>query len=169
MRKKLITWLFYQSQTHYTRIFKSAVTPWSVTKQDLLAYPVPSLGSHLGVFLERNGFELIPKVEQHDVFHMLTGYGTKVEDEIALQYLCLGNGKRSLYLIGAITLGTLILPEYIHYYYQSYQKGRRANPFYHYDYQNLLQINFREFQCNLFCVCDGKGIQMRNLINARHL
>ena len=169
MRKKLITWLFYQSQTHYTRIFKSAVTPWSVTKQDLLAYPVPSLGSHLGVFLERNGFELIPKVEQHDVFHMLTGYGTKVEDEIALQYLCLGNGKRSLYLIGAITLGTLILPEYIHYYYQSYQKGRRANPFYHYDYQNLLQINFREFQRNVFYSHDHEDVRAENVINARPL
>ena len=107
--------------------------------------------------------------QKHDVFHMLTGYGTQVEDEIALQYLCLGNGKRSLYLIGAITLGTLILPEYIHYYYQSYQKGRRANPFYHYDYQNLLQINFREFQRNVFCSHEHEDVRAENIINARPL
>ena len=75
-------------------------------------------------------------------FYLLTGYGTAVEDEIALQYLCLANGKRSLYLLGAITLGTLILPEHLKYYLQSYRKGRSISPFHHHDYAELLLEEF---------------------------
>ena len=110
--------------------------------------------------------QTLPKVEQHDIYHMLTGYGTKVEDEIALQYLCLGNGKRSLYLIGAITLGTILLPEYANYYYQSYKRGKQANPFYHHDYQRLLRTNFEEFQRKIFSSSSDPVISRREHLRA---
>ena len=144
-RKKIIIFLFEKSQTVYTNLFKNHDS-WDVSKKDLLSYPPTSFGKHLGLFLDKNDFELIPKVERHDAYHTLTGYGTNVEDEIALQCLCFGNGKRSLYLYGAIILGTCILPDYLSYYYKSFQKGRNANAFHPYDYSKLLHIPIEDLR-----------------------
>ncbi|MCB0383706.1 MAG: hypothetical protein KDD05_10555 [Psychroserpens sp.] len=148
-RKKLIEYLFEYSQNVYTSLFKHHEA-WGISKNELLSYPEPSFGKHLGVFLDANNFELIAKVERHDAYHTLTGFGTKVEDEIALQCLCYGNGKRSIYLYGAIILGVIILPDYYRYYYQSYTIGKNANTFHHYDYKQLLHIDIDRFRKAIF-------------------
>ena len=148
MRKKLIHWLFEHSQRMYTRFKKKKA--WGITNKDLLEYPNGTFGFHLGSFLQKNGFELLPKVERHDAYHLLTGYGTKVEDEIALQYLCFGNGKRRPYLIGVIIVGTFILPDYINYYLKSYQLGQNCNQFYHFNYKNLLNYSLSELRETIF-------------------
>lgn len=149
IRKQFILWLFEKSQNIYTRYFKKK-EPWNLLKKDLLEFPKESIGSHLGEFLNINGFELIPKVERHDAYHVITGYGTNVEDEIALQYLCFGNGKRSKYLFAVVIIGTIVLPEYYKYYYKSYHIGKEANPFHHYDYKKLLNVNLFEFRKSIF-------------------
>ncbi|MFK7834149.1 MAG: hypothetical protein AB8B52_12820 [Winogradskyella sp.] len=148
-RKQLIIWLFQHSQRIYTSMFKNH-KPWDVTKSDLLNLPEASFGRHLGEFLDANNFELIAKVERHDCYHVLCGYSTKVEDEIALQCLCYGNGKRSPYLYGAIGLGVVILPDYFKYYYQSFKIGKAAHPFHHFDYQKLLNRSFVDFRMAIF-------------------
>lgn len=148
-RKKFILWLFEKSQKIYTSKFKNHES-WNLTKSDLLCLPKNTLGWHLGDFLNRNGFELIPKVERHDAYHVLTGFGTNVEDEIALQCLCFGNGKRSPYLYGAILLGITILPDYIKYYYNSYCIGKNANSFHQFDYKKLLEIDLFDFRRSIF-------------------
>lgn len=145
MRKKFLTKLYLYSQNLYTTLFKRSPA-WNLKREDLLKYPANSLGHHLGAFLEKHGFELIPKVEQHDIYHLLTGYGTSVEEEIALQYLCLGNGKSSLYLFGSIVIGTLILPEYFKLYREAYQKGQGLASFHHFKYRTMLEVDFTSFQ-----------------------
>ncbi len=149
LRKNLILWLFNKSQKIYTSMFKSHKA-WDINKKQLLNLHTASLGHALGVFLENNNFELLPKVERHDCYHVITGYSTKVEDEIALQCLCYGNGKRSPYLLGAIFLGVCILPDYYKYYYKSYLIGKKANVFHHYDYHKLLLVNLEEFRLTIF-------------------
>jgi ubiquinone biosynthesis protein Coq4 len=148
MRKKLIYWLFEHSQRMYIK-FKNK-TPWGITSQDLLTYPKESFGFHLGKLLTENNFELLPKVERHDCYHLLTGYGTKVEDEIALQYVCFGNGKRSPYLIGVLLVGTIILPDYYKYYIKSYKLGKNCNQFHHFNYKNILHFSFQEIREGIF-------------------
>ena len=148
MRKKLITWLFNHSQKIYIK-FKNK-QPWNISTKVLLTYPKASFGYELGSFLRKNGFELLPKVERHDAYHLLTGYGTKVEDEIALQYVCFGNGKISPYLIGVILIGTCILPEYIGYYIKSYKLGKDSNTFHHFNYKNLLQHPLQDLREIIF-------------------
>lgn len=148
-RKQLIEWLFEHSQKVYTKMFKHH-KPWGVGRKELLNYPEASFGRHLGEFLDQNNFELIAKVERHDAYHTLTGFGTNVEDEIALQCLCYGNGKRSLYLYGAMILGIIILPDYYTYYYRSYRIGKSANAFHHYDYKTLLHVNIDDFRKAIF-------------------
>ena len=159
-RKQLIVWLFNYSQRIYTSMFKNH-KPWGISKDQLLQYPDHSFGKHLGVFLDINGFELIPKVERHDCYHVLCGYSTQVEDEIALQCLCFGNGKRSPYLLGAILLGILILPEYLGYYYNSYRKGRNANAFHHYDYSKLLTVSLEDFRFMIFNTSSIQNLKTR--------
>ncbi len=148
MRKKIIIWLFEQSQKIYTTFKKKK--SWNLSRAMLLNYPKETLGYALGVFLEKNGFELIPKVERHDAYHVLTGYGTNVEDEIALQYVCFGNGKRSPYLFGVILLGTLLLPDYWRYYIKSYQFGKSCNPFHQFDYSKLLHHSLKDLRTIIF-------------------
>lgn len=149
LRKKFIEWLFEHSQHVYTKLFKHHQA-WGISRIELLQYPEQSFGRHLGVFLEKNDFELISKVERHDAYHTLTGFSTKVEDEIALQCLCFGNGKRSIYLFGAMILGIIILPEYYKYYYQSYTIGKNANPFHHFNYKQLLHVDINDFRRAIF-------------------
>ncbi|MEE9408910.1 MAG: Coq4 family protein [Polaribacter sp.] len=124
--------------------------PWEITTNELLKYKKETFGYHLGNFLHTNNFELLPKVERHDCYHLLTGYGTKVEDEIALQYVCFGNGKRSLYLFGVLLVGTFILPEYYKYYIKSYQLGKNCNQFHHFKYERLLLFSFLEIREMIF-------------------
>ncbi len=148
MRRKFIYWLFEHSQRIYIK-FKIK-TPWGLTSQDLIEYPKESFGFHLGIILHKNNFKLLAKVERHDCYLLLTNYGTKVEDEIALQYVCFGNGKKSLYLISVLLIGTITLPEYYKYYIKSYQLGRHCNKFHHFSYKNLLHFSFQEIRENIF-------------------
>ena len=148
-RKKIIVWMFEKSQKVYTKYIKKN-EPWNINKSDLLCLPDESFGKQLGEFLVDNDFDLIPKAERHDAYHVLTGYSTKVEDEIAQQYLCYGNGKRSIYLYGVITIGTLILPEYLGYYLKSYKIGKSANLFHHLDFKSLLKTPLLDLQSCIF-------------------
>lgn len=149
-RKKIIEHLFKLSEKFYTRNFKKHKIAWNIDRSTLLTYPSCTFGYHLGVFLKENNFELIPKVERHDAYHVLTGFGTKVEDEIALQYVCFGNGKRSLYLLGVMIIGTLLLPDYLRYYLRSYTIGARANSFHHWDFKHVLHLPIEELRTVAF-------------------
>ncbi|WP_452219855.1 hypothetical protein [Lacinutrix salivirga] len=164
LRKQLINWLFEVSSKLYTQLFKNH-EPWGISKKELLSYSKTTFGYHLGVFLETNNFELIPKVERHDCYHVLTGYCTKVEDEIALQYLSLGNGKRSPYLFGAVILGTILLPDYLGYYIKSYHIGRQANTFHSLDFKPLLKINMKDFKQAIF---SKKQLQTIKILHYEH-
>ncbi|MEP2936997.1 MAG: Coq4 family protein [Gilvibacter sp.] len=138
MRKKLVAKLFELSQGFYVRYFKQKKQAWGYTRASLLDFPKGTLGHEMGLFLESNGFEVIDKVERHDAYHVLLGFNTRAQDEVALQYLCFGNGKRSKYLFAVIALGSLILPEYIAYYYNCYKMGKQLNCFHSFDYKLLL-------------------------------
>ncbi|GGI57017.1 Coq4 family protein [Winogradskyella haliclonae] len=162
-RKQLIIFLFEHSQRIYTSMFKKHES-WTYSKKDLLQFPIESFGRHLGEFLNKNNFELIPKVERHDCYHVLCGYSTEVEDEIALQCLCYGNGKRSPYLYGAIILGIAILPDYYKYYYKSYKIGKLANAFHQFDYKKLLRIPIDDLRMSIFSKSQIQNIN-NNILN----
>tara|TARA_R110002049_G_scaffold11084_6_gene53178 strand:- start:435 stop:980 length:546 start_codon:yes stop_codon:yes gene_type:complete len=147
-RNQLIHFLFNWTQTKYTRFKKKK--PWGISTSNLLDMPKNSFGYRLGDFLQINNFELLPKVERHDAYHVLCGYSTNVEDEIALQYVCFGNGKRSPYLVGVLLIGTILLPEYLNYYRESFKVGKQANPFHHYDFKTLLHANFNTLRSSIF-------------------
>ncbi len=147
-RKHIIHWLFEKTMLVYCKFKRKKA--WGITTKELLEMPSHTFGYRLGQFLDIRGFQLIPKVERHDAYHLLTGFSTSVEDEIALQYTCFGNGKRTPYLFGVLIIGTLILPEYWKYYLQSYYFGKKTISFHHFDYQKVLQLDFQLFHDALF-------------------
>jgi ubiquinone biosynthesis protein Coq4 len=165
MRKKLVGKLFELSQGFYVKHFKQKKEAWGLTKAMLLNYPEGTLGNGIGQFLNANGFEVIDKVERHDAYHVLLGFNTRAQDEIALQYVCLGNGKRSKYLFGVILLGTLILPEYAGYYYRCYKLGKQLNCFYSFDYKLLLDQPLDQLRAT---ICTQKQQQLINQYSYRY-
>ncbi|SEB76172.1 Coenzyme Q (ubiquinone) biosynthesis protein Coq4 [Tenacibaculum sp. MAR_2009_124] len=138
MRKRFVIWLFEKTQKAYLKLKKKKA--WNTTKGELLQLPRGTLGGALGEFLKKYNFDLIPKTESHDIFHVLLGYGIQVEDEIALQFACFGNGKRSLYLLMSLIAGVFLLPEYAKYYKASYVYGKECIPFYKANYEKLLHV-----------------------------
>lgn len=137
MKDKLFELLYMLSKLPYQRFLKKNA-PWNVTKEALLTYPVNSLGYDLGLFLTVNHFTMEPKLEDHDVMHVLIGIGTSVKEEIAMQFYLLGNGKRSIYLFMVVLFGTLFYPFEFPFFRSYYKRGRKALSFYDLDYSKLL-------------------------------
>lgn len=146
LRVRFLLFVYHTTQKQYRKYFKRKKRKWQFTEEQLLSFQEDSLGRKLGEFYKKHGFRIIPKMENHDVHHLLTDCGTQFEDEIAMQFLLLGNGKRNAHLLAAILLGTLILPEYLKMYIQAYEKGKRMRPFHHWDFEALLWQNFSQLK-----------------------
>lgn len=141
-RVRFLLFVYDHTQKLYRKYFKKKKRQWQFNEKQLLEFQADSLGRKLGEFYKKHGFTMIPKMENHDVHHLITGLGTNFEDEIAMQYLLLGNGKVNAHLLAAIGLGTLILPEYLGMYMKAYKKGQKMRPFYDWDFEGLLWQNF---------------------------
>lgn len=142
IRVQFLLFVYDKTQKAYRKYFKKKKRQWQFNEEQLLKFKEDSLGRKLGEFYKKYGFSMIPKMENHDVHHLITGCGTQFEDEIAMQYLLLGNGKLNAHLLAAVVLGTIILPEYLKLYIKAYRKGQSMRPFYHWDFESLLWQNF---------------------------
>ncbi len=138
MRNIIMEQLYNFSKVPYQKWFKSKPA-WTIKREQLLKFPKDSLGYNLGCFLEHNNFELEEKLENHDVFHVLTKTGTTVPEEISMQFYLFGNGKRSIYQTVVIIIGCCLYPDYINRFFATYLLGKKSTPFYHIDYLKLLK------------------------------
>ncbi|SEM53109.1 Coenzyme Q (ubiquinone) biosynthesis protein Coq4 [Chryseobacterium taichungense] len=146
IRVQFLLFIYDKTQKLYRKYFKKKERQWQFTEKQLLEFQEDSLGRKLGEFYKKHGFSMIPKMENHDVHHLITGCGTNFEDEIAMQFLLLGNGKLNAHLLAAIVLGSLILPEYYKTYIKAYRKGQKMRPFYEWDFEALLWQNFEHLK-----------------------
>ncbi|WP_407535368.1 Coq4 family protein [Elizabethkingia miricola] len=146
IRVQFLLFVYQHTQKLYRKYFKKKKRQWQFTEEQLLLFEKDSLGRKLGEFYQQYGFTMISKMENHDVHHLITGCGTNFEDEIAMQYLLLGNGKLNAHLLAAIFLGTLFLPEYLKMYLHAYQKGKRMKAFFNWDFESLLWQNFEHLK-----------------------
>lgn len=143
IRLKFMLWLYGWSQDLYTNLFKRNQNAWGISKSELSLFPEETLGRALGEFYQINGFDVMPKLENHDIFHVITQTGTEIQDEIAMQYLLLGNGKRSLYMFSMILIGTLLYPEFLGYYQAHFKKGKRMNSFHQVEFKDYLDSHLQ--------------------------
>lgn len=137
MRHQLLTILFELTAAPYGALKRSR-TPWNLTPEELVCFPEGSLGRALGLDLLAKGFTLMPRLEVHDVCHLLTGVDVDVPGEITLQFLLFGNGKRSPYLFGVLFLGSVLFPEQMQSFVAAYRRGRALERFFDVDYRPLL-------------------------------
>ena len=145
MKDQLIEKLYEWSKKPYQRFFKNKIA-WKIDKQELFTYSEETLGYHLGLFLQNNNFDIQPKLEDHDIIHVLTNTGISVQEEIGMQYYLLGNGKKSLYLFLVIIVGTLFYPTYVDYFLNEFRKGKAAYCFHYLNFSKMLLIPIETIQ-----------------------
>lgn len=139
MRALLIEKLYDWSKIPYQKWLKKSM-PWPVDQDALLDFPKDSLGFHLGRFLQSHNFDIQPKLEDHDVFHVLTATGVTVPEEIGMQFYLFGNGKRSLYQFSVMCIGSLLYPDKWAYFIRQWRRGKNALCFHQLDFLKLLDL-----------------------------
>ena len=154
MRAYLLEKFYEWSTIPYQRWFKSDTEAWDLSKEELLSYPEGSLGNDLGIFLDQNGFSPQDKLESHDVFHVLTGSGVAVPEEVSMQFYLKGNGKSSAYLYMVMTIGLLFYPDKIKRFIYAYREGKKSDPFHHLNFQDLLTTSTNSIK-NKYSICQN--------------
>ncbi len=139
IRDRLLILLVDWTKPVYVRWFKQQQEAWPIDRQALQQYPTGTLGRELGDFLAREGFELLPKLEDHDVLHVLLKYETTVIGEAQMQFFLLGNGKRSLYALFTALLAMLLLPEGWRSYRKAFRLGRASRSIANWRFEHLLR------------------------------
>lgn len=130
----------------YERWFRRQRPVWQQTLPMLLDYESGTLGRALGIFLQTKGIELIPRFEDHDVFHVLLEYDTTVPGESEMQFCLLGSGKRSLYVMGTCAIAWLAFPEYWSRFRAAFRRGRQMRRFHHWYFEYLLGESLEEMR-----------------------
>ncbi len=130
----------------YIKWFKQGRPAWQKSSAELMAYPDGTLGKTLGHFLQRNEIHLIPKLENHDVFHVLLDYDTHAVAESQMQFCLIGNGKRSLYAIGTAVVASFTFPEYWGSFRRAYRRGKELRRFYRWYFEYLLDEPIEEMK-----------------------
>lgn len=139
LREKLLLNLVEWTKPIYAVLFQKSKTPWQVNLENLKKLPPKTLGGDLAVFLEKEGFTLMPKFESHDVYHVLLKYKTTVVDEARMQFFLMGNRKFSPYVLGSNFLALFLFPEKIRVFLQEFKKGQKALSIAKWNFEHLLQ------------------------------
>lgn len=137
-RDQICVWLTESTKSWYIRLTKKSQKAWAHSKTSLLKFPTHSLGYELGCFLSQHQLDLIPKMEDHDIIHVLFNFPPTVEGECRMQFFLFGNGKRSLYTFLTLAIATLLFPLKTSLFYKAYQKGKACLPMHKWDFSHLL-------------------------------
>ena len=104
--------------------------PLSDKMNTLRALPEGTVGRSIADMLDRHGYRLIPRFQNHDLKHIVLGYEMIKTDEILMQAYLVGNGNYTipcmLFLMNAVFYPS-IWPQLIPHY----RMGRSANSILH--------------------------------------
>lgn len=95
--------------------------------QSLRELPQNSIGKDISILLDDQKLQLIPKFENHDLKHLILGYGMTSQEEIKMQVYLLGNGNYSIYSILFASTG-LLYPSEWNNYKADFRKGKISVP-----------------------------------------
>jgi len=139
LRSQVLIALVEKTKYGYLHLTNKKRKPWAINLADLQLYPKNTLGKDLANFLVREKFDLIAGLESHDVYHVLLGYSTAVEEEAQMQFFLLGNGKKSLYAIGTSFVAFLTMPDQWLAFWRAYKRGNQARKIHLWDFKFLLK------------------------------
>lgn len=150
IREKIAIGLVERTKPYYVRWFKKKQQAWQQNNDSLLRYPEASLGKALGEFLVGNNFTLLPKLEDHDVLHVLLDYKTTLVGEIKMQFFLLGNRKRSVYALFTALVGLCLVPEKLKAFIKEFALGRRCRAVHQWNFEHLLAEPLAMLQQQVF-------------------
>jgi hypothetical protein len=130
----------------YLKVFKRKKIAWPLAKAELLLFEKDSLGYKIGDFLNKNGYEIEAKMEEHDVFHVLSDTPTQVLDEIRLKFYMYGNGKRSIFLGIVLLVGFVLYTSKVSKFKKSYRLGNASLPFHDLDFYDKLHVSYSDIK-----------------------
>jgi len=139
----------FHYRTYSKKSYKNTKA-WGLTVKDLLAYPEESLGKELGIFLRSHGYQLISKLENHDVFHVILNYEPVVLEEIKMQFCLAGSGRRTLSTFATIIIGSIFYPRNILGFIQAYRRGQTLSNFSYKNFKPLLSRPIKELEREVF-------------------
>jgi hypothetical protein len=84
-----------------------------------------SVGNSVLNMLNENNLDVIPFFEDHDLKHLVLGYGMTSVEEIRMQAFLFGNGNRSFSCILFFFSG-ILLPSAWNQFYLDYKKGKNS-------------------------------------------
>jgi len=162
LRESFFLFLFKISENFYRAMFKRNKKAWQTTKYDLKQMGPNSIGYHYYKFLDKNGYDILPKLENHDLFHVITQANTNVRDELALQYYLLGNGKRSIYQYCVLISSILWLDE-VKYFIKAFKNGMNSKPFSHVKFESILKNSIHKFRNEKSIKMIGNNLAIRGV------
>lgn len=104
---------------------------------ELKTLPDGTIGADLYKMLNNNGLKVIPKFENHDLKHIILGYGMTSIEEIKMQAYLFGNGNKSISCVLFLASG-FIFPEKWSSFYQEYKKGKKSACIHHISFEETI-------------------------------
>jgi len=126
----------------YIKLFHRERTPWEISMDDLKGFNKNSLGHHLYLFLIKNNLSIQPLYESHDVYHVLTGYGIGMINEARLFFFLLGNGKKSVSILGSTLVAILLYPNNWSIFKEAYSHGKEFRKLFTLNFEGMLHADF---------------------------
>lgn len=124
--------------------------PWKITMESLSQMKVNTLGYDLYLFLSKNNLTIMPRAEFHDVYHVLFEYGTDMKGETKIQFVPLGNGRTSMPFLISTFVSAIFYPEHWEEFYKAFKRGRNANTFHNWNFEELLNKKTTEIRKMMF-------------------
>lgn len=124
--------------------------PWYMLREDMVKYPKGTLGNELGHFLKTEELQPVPKVERHDAYHILLDFTTHIDDEAAMQFFLIGNGKISPFTLGTAAFAGLMMPDHWKNFWVQLKRGRKAKSIAKWNFKELLNEDYEELKNIIF-------------------
>jgi hypothetical protein len=149
LRERALLWLLGNVVPVHAKVY-SRRPSWGLLREDMLRYPAGTLGHELGRFLTRESLQPVDRIERHDAFHILLGFTTSLEDEAAMQFFLVGNGKISPFTLATAAFTWLVMPDKWGLFIREFRRGRTALSIANWDFLPLLDEPFAEVKAVIF-------------------
>lgn len=161
-RERALLWLLDNVVTVHAKVY-SRRPVWGLLREDMLRYPTGTLGHELGLFLTRESLQPVDRIERHDAFHILLDFSTSLEDEAAMQFFLVANGKISPFTLATAAFTMLVMPDKWGLFRQAFRRGRQARSIAKWDFLSLLDEPFADVKAAIFHQTVGNERLLRKI------
>ena len=111
----------------------------------LRSLPSNTVGNDIAQMLDKHNLEIIPQFENHDLKHLILGYGMTTKEEIEMQAYLFGNGNRTIPCI-LFLLSGILLPSSWSAFLTAFEKGKNAPSILQLSLDDCMRIKTKDVQ-----------------------